>query len=508
MSKVSAYGQIPALASGDTLPIVDVSDTTQAATGSTKKVAISQLDARYESAGAAATAQAAAEATAASALSTHSSDTTSVHGIADTSALVTTTSLATSLADYTTTAAAPELIRDTIGTALTAGPNIDITVSDAGDTITIGRSALPATVAFVGDSIIANGGVKAPTGIADFDGRAWCMWASMISGGQFVVGRVAGVQGDTTTDLLETTLPTVLADSPKPGYCVILIGHNDGALSFSTTKSNLTSIWDQLVAAGIQPVLCTLTPTTGASSTHRAKVDVLLRYTARERGWPLIDFATDTRLLKTDGSGEMVTGLTDDGIHPNNAGAKVMGTIVAEKLANVLPPFTPPLVTLNTVGDNIGNTTNACFSTDTNADGVPDTWTRTESTGTGIATQLNSGAGIIGKQLQLTGGTGSCSVLSTNSAFTPGHVVYLGCRVEAEYVGGQIWLDLALGTNIKAAMEGITTSIPAGSVFSFFMTVPTGVTNCQVWALSLNGSGNVIKLSQVTRYSLTSMGVV
>lgn len=61
---------------------------------------------------------------AATALSNHEADTTSVHGIADTSALVTTSS-------------APELIRDTIGTALVAGTYIDVTVNDGFDTITI-----------------------------------------------------------------------------------------------------------------------------------------------------------------------------------------------------------------------------------------------------------------------------------------------------------------------------------------------------------------------------------
>ena len=39
------------------------------------------------------------------------------------------------------TSAAPELIRDTIGTALVAGSNVTITVNDAGDTITIAASS-------------------------------------------------------------------------------------------------------------------------------------------------------------------------------------------------------------------------------------------------------------------------------------------------------------------------------------------------------------------------------
>lgn len=65
--------------------------------------------------------------TATTAVANHEADTTNVHGIADTSALVTTTS-------------APELIRDTIGSALVAGSNITITVSDPSDTITIAAS--------------------------------------------------------------------------------------------------------------------------------------------------------------------------------------------------------------------------------------------------------------------------------------------------------------------------------------------------------------------------------
>jgi hypothetical protein len=41
------------------------------------------------------------------------------------------------------TSAAPELIRDTIGTALVAGTNVTLTVNDAGDTITIANTVSP-----------------------------------------------------------------------------------------------------------------------------------------------------------------------------------------------------------------------------------------------------------------------------------------------------------------------------------------------------------------------------
>ena len=48
------------------------------------------------------------------------------------------------LSGLLTTAAAPELIRDTMGTALVAGANVTITKDDPGDTITIAASGIPA----------------------------------------------------------------------------------------------------------------------------------------------------------------------------------------------------------------------------------------------------------------------------------------------------------------------------------------------------------------------------
>lgn len=154
------------LATGDLFVVVDVSDTTQDTQGTAKIVTKGQIDTLYSPAATAtglsdhladtsdahdasaisfaatgsiaatdvqaAVAEVATEA--ASALSTHEADTTNVHGIADTSALL-------------TTSAAPELIRDTMGTALVAGANMTITVNDGSDTITLaaagGSSSAP-----------------------------------------------------------------------------------------------------------------------------------------------------------------------------------------------------------------------------------------------------------------------------------------------------------------------------------------------------------------------------
>jgi hypothetical protein len=62
MSKITAYGQLTAPAADDVLPVVDVSDTSMAATGTTKKVRVGDLLAGTDAAGAAAMALSAAEA--------------------------------------------------------------------------------------------------------------------------------------------------------------------------------------------------------------------------------------------------------------------------------------------------------------------------------------------------------------------------------------------------------------------------------------------------------------
>lgn len=58
------------------------------------------------------------------------------------------------------TSAAPELIRDTIGTALVAGTNVTLTVNDAGDTITIADTVSPIAAGSANNPHTAQGAAR------------------------------------------------------------------------------------------------------------------------------------------------------------------------------------------------------------------------------------------------------------------------------------------------------------------------------------------------------------
>jgi hypothetical protein len=88
---------------------------------------------------------------AAAAFTAHEADTTNIHGISDTSQLVTTGTLA-------------ETVRDTIGTALVAGTNITVTVDDGADTITIAAGSGLATDSEVATAVSDHAAAVDPHG--------------------------------------------------------------------------------------------------------------------------------------------------------------------------------------------------------------------------------------------------------------------------------------------------------------------------------------------------------
>lgn len=160
---------------------------------------------------------------AAGAVAAHEADTTNVHGIADTSVLVTNSSLTTSLSSYVTSAAAPELIRDTIGTALTAGTGITVTPNDGADTITVATTITQYTDEMARDAL----------GTALVAGTN--MTVTVNDAGDTITLAASG--GDITTATVWAAKGDLIAATGNDAAAVVTVGANGRALIADSAQS-------------------------------------------------------------------------------------------------------------------------------------------------------------------------------------------------------------------------------------------------------------------------------
>src|SRR5581483_1556993 len=123
------------------------------------------------------------------------------------------------------------------------------------------------TVALLGTSITnLNGTISGDDGAGNYlrDARGYWNWANILLGQRFTLVAQKGVGGDTSTQMLSRLSTDILALAPTLGWCVLELFVNDigttATPNTATSIANATSIINQLLAAGIRPVLCTATP--------------------------------------------------------------------------------------------------------------------------------------------------------------------------------------------------------------------------------------------------------
>ena len=208
----------------------------------------------------------------------------------------------------------------------------------------------PARVVFIGDSITDN----------------WRLAESFP--GQPYVNR--GIGGQTTPQMVVRMFPDVVA--LKPAAVVILAGTNDisqatGASTAEMVQFNLMAMTQMAQANGIKVVLCSILPTDdtpvstgpnaglgrggpppapgGARPAPRRKnsemrppgdivgLNTWMREYAGKLGIPYVDYYS--ALVDTDGM--LRDGLSNDGVHPNEAGYALMAPLVQAALKKVMP---------------------------------------------------------------------------------------------------------------------------------------------------------------------------
>jgi lysophospholipase L1-like esterase len=182
-------------------------------------------------------------------------------------------------------------------------------------------------VVFMGDSI-TDGWGRGNNGSTFFPGKPY-------------VNR--GISGQVTAQMLLRFYPDVIALKPKA--VLILAGTNDiggniGPVPLSTIENNLIAMTDMARANGIKVILASLTPVCDYHRPQTAarppeQINALNRwiksYTEKNH-LVYLDYFSST----VDDKGFFKAEITEDGLHPNAAGYKIMGPLAEKAIAEAL----------------------------------------------------------------------------------------------------------------------------------------------------------------------------
>lgn len=157
-----------------------------------------------------------------------------------------------------------------------------------------------------------------------------------------------GISGQTTDQMLNRMMADVVA--LKPEAMVLLAGTNDlyRGMPLAATKNNLSAIAELAQAFRIKVLIASVLPVSdyhkdrnpafAMTPTHPPQTIVELnnwiRNYCRQRDFAYVDYYAAV----ADQSGLFRTDLSDDGLHPNSAGYRLMAPVALTAVDQALPP--------------------------------------------------------------------------------------------------------------------------------------------------------------------------
>jgi lysophospholipase L1-like esterase len=344
------------------------------------------------------------------------------------------------------------------------------------------------------------------------------LWAHLYSQARIGYARNAGISGNTTAQMLARIGTDI--DPYDPDWCLVLGGTNDAGtgVPLATYAANIAAIVDNLKGRGIRPVLITPFPNPATPvevPTRRQLLDsylAWLRYWCPRNGVPLIDGFT---LLVDPATGGYLATYNTDGIHPSDGGAQIVGKAISDLVTPQLYPQVPDLAAY-TGTDSQNLVPNALYLADANADGVPDSWTKS---GSAVAA-IESGAadGILGNWLHLSDPVNEFSQINSSnfpaSGWSVGDRLKISCRLKTnstgQQSGGQTKLVIGFtgGTpSLQLLLRGIAT--PA-LTYEDEITIPPSTTAVNISIQTQGGAGAFvrdIRVGQLQVRNLTKLGI-
>jgi lysophospholipase L1-like esterase len=368
----------------------------------------------------------------------------------------------------------------------------------------------------IGDSITAgpNGTLEgADANNRYLDAGSWFWQACARSGQRIRYWWNAGKSGDDTSQIIARLDADVIAR--QPDRCIVLAGSNDYPAGFTPaqTRANLTTIYDRLQAANIQPILCSILPRNGHPYTATVGINTWMRAEAGRRGVPFIDLYS---VIVDPATGNPATGMTTDGIHPYTVqGTTAIVNKILADLPSQYPTWTPAVAQAN--GDTTNLLANGLFTTDATADGLADSWGTEAGSITGITASLVDVTGWLGKAQQLVRpAAGSGSYLRSQavaSGWAAGDRISFSGKVDTsgiEAAAGNITVYLLYSTFTPSKTLRPVHSLKLDVTDATFYAedvIPAGTTALKViWGYN-NANGGTVRFGQFALRNLTALGV-
>lgn len=204
----------------------------------------------------------------------------------------------------------------------------------------------PDTIVWLGDSMTGNGGGVGTVNPTSNYARGFWVWALNFLGQRLRTLANAGIGGQRSDEILARLFTDVIA--LRPGWCHVQAGTNDIAqgIALSVVKANLAAMWDALDRAGIRVITGTVPPRASYTGNQRAQTELLNAWIKdqgrRRRNLVVVDYHSVLVFTSssTSVSGGYAPGLNFDTVHPNAAGAALMGKLLADTIAPLIPAAT------------------------------------------------------------------------------------------------------------------------------------------------------------------------
>lgn len=264
----------------------------------------------------------------------------------------------------------------------------------------------------LGDSLTANGWSTNDQGASIppyTNAKSWHTWGMAYSNGKIRYTGQSALGGITSAQIISGGY---LAQALVSGadYCVVLCGRNDVNLGVNidtVTIPSMITIFTQLQAAGITPIVCTMAAQSisdpvayPGQRARETRINSWLRAYASSHGLPFVDMHQATVNPLT---GNWKPGYNQDVSHPTELGAKVMGKTFADTMSQWLAPSYPDSAqSISDPATSANKAVNPLFLDVTG--GLPTAWTVDIPANASIITDDTT---IIGNAFKLTSPTGT-----------------------------------------------------------------------------------------------------